>query len=449
MRSRQLFVMVSIVLTTLVASIDATITNTTMPIIAEELGGYSLYAWSFAAYMIFATVLTPVAGRISDLYGRKKIFGFGILFFLLGSLLCGLADSMLQLVIYRAVQGMGAGIMTPFPLIIAGDLFAVEKRGRIQAMFSAMWGVSAVVAPLLGSLFVELASWRWIFLINIPVCILAFAFLLFYKEAYEPRKSPIDVWGSVLFAAGVSLLLAATTVESHVWLYAVSGALLLMLFWAVEKRHASPIVPLQLFRIPANKWMIINSFLTCAALFGTSSYVPLFLQHENYSVFMSGVSLLGMSVGWMACSVPAGRWVLRYGYTRLMLIGNLTLLASGIMLMFLSPATGFIYVTLAMTVQGVGYGLLFTVTTIGAQQLVRSDQSGISTSLQMFSRNIGTAIGVTVMGALLLRGEFMEGIRLIFLYGTLVCLAGLATVWFIRDNKQPSEERQVPAEQLH
>lgn len=448
MRSRQLFVMLSIVLTTLVASIDSTITNTTMPIIAEELGGYSLYAWSFAAYMIFATVLTPVAGRISDLYGRKTIFGFGILFFLLGSLLCGLADSMVQLVIYRAVQGMGAGIMTPFPLIIAGDLFAVEQRGKIQAMFSAMWGLSAVLAPLLGSLFVELANWRWIFLINIPVCILAFVCLLFYKEAYEPRKSPIDIWGSVLFAAGVSLLLAATTVDSHAWLYAVAGTLLLLCFWAVEKRHASPIVPLQLFGNPSIKWMIIQSFLTCAALFGTSSYVPLFLQHQNYSVFMSGVSLLGMSVGWMVSSVPAGRWVLRYGYTRLLFIGNLTLLASGVMLLFLGPTTGFIYVTLAMTVQGAGYGLLFTVSTIGAQQLVRSDQNGISTSLQMFSRNIGTAIGVTVMGALLLRGEFMEGIRLIFLYGTLVCLAGLVTIRFIRDKQVPSDKQQVAHEQL-
>lgn len=356
MKSKQIFVMVSIVMATLVASIDSTITNTTMPVIAEELGGYSLYAWSFAAYMIFSTVLTPVAGRISDLYGRKKIFGFGILFFLLGSVLCGLADSMLQLVLYRAVQGMGAGIMMPFPLIIAGDLFRVEQRGKIQAMFSAMWGLSAVLAPLLGSLFVEMASWRWIFLINIPVCIIAFICLLGYTEQYEPRKSKIDVWGSILFAAGVSLLLAATTVENNQWMYVVSGAILLWLFWMVEKRHPSPIVPLQLLKLPKIKWMIINSFLACAALYGTSSYVPLFLQHQNYSVFVSGVSLLGISAGWMACSVPAGKWVLRYGYTPLLLISNLTLLVSGIMLLFLGPSTGFIYVTLALTVQGAGTG---------------------------------------------------------------------------------------------
>ncbi|MBJ6363758.1 MFS transporter [Paenibacillus sp. GCM10012307] len=443
MKSRRLLIMVSIVLAMLVASMDATITNTTMPVIAEELGGYSLYAWSFAAYMIFSTVLTPVAGRISDLYGRKKIFAFGISFFLLGSVLCGLADTMLQLVLYRAVQGMGAGFMLPFPLIIAGDLFSVEKRGKIQAIFSAMWGLSAVLAPLLGSLFIEVASWRWIFLINIPVCIVALICLLGYKEEYEPRKASVDVWGSVLFAGGVSLVLAATTVERLPWMYASLGAGLLWLFWMVEKRHPSPIVPLPLLKLPKIKWMIINSFLACAALYGTSSYVPLFLQHLNYSVFVSGLSLLGISVGWMASSVPAGKWVLRYGYARLLLASNLTLLASGIMLLFLGPSTGFIYVTLALTVQGAGFGLLFTVTTIGAQQLVQASQSGISTSLQMFSRNTGTAIGVTIMGSLLLQSEFMLGIRSIFIYGTLASCLALATIWFLRDRSDTLSTSQA------
>lgn len=160
MNKSRLLVMCSIVLAMLIASIDTTIMNTTMPIIAEELGGTALYAWSFAAYMIASTILSPIAGRLSDLFGRKKLFAFGIIVFLIGSLLCGIAATMPQLVIFRALQGMGAGFMMPFPAIIAGDLFSIEKRGKIQALFTGMWALSAVLAPTLGSLFVEFLSWR-------------------------------------------------------------------------------------------------------------------------------------------------------------------------------------------------------------------------------------------------------------------------------------------------
>ncbi len=167
MNKSRILVMCSIVLAMLIASIDTTIMNTTMPIIAEELGGTELYAWSFAAYMIASTILSPIAGRLSDLFGRKKLFAFGIIVFLIGSLLCGIAATMPQLVIFRALQGMGAGFMMPFPAIIAGDLFSIEKRGKIQALFTGMWALSAVLAPTLGSLFVEFLSWRWIFYINL------------------------------------------------------------------------------------------------------------------------------------------------------------------------------------------------------------------------------------------------------------------------------------------
>lgn len=157
-------VMASVVIAMLVASMDTTIINTTMPIIAKELGGFELYAWSFASYMVVSTVVAPVAGRISDLYGRKTIFAVGIIIFLLGSLLCGFANTMLQLILYRAVQGIGAGVMMPFPSIISGDLYPPEKRGKIQAFFTAMWALSAILAPMLGALFVQYTTWRWIFI---------------------------------------------------------------------------------------------------------------------------------------------------------------------------------------------------------------------------------------------------------------------------------------------
>ncbi|AGT31622.1 DeoR family transcriptional regulator [Geobacillus genomosp. 3] len=437
MNSR-LSVMVSIILAMLVASMDTTIMNTTMPIIAKELGDFSLYAWTFASYMITTTVLSPIAGRLSDLFGRKKVFSFGILLFLIGSLLCGLSQNMVQLVLFRAVQGVGAGFMMPFPAIIAGDLFPVEKRGKIQAFFTAMWGLSAVLAPLLGSLFVEYATWRWIFYVNIPICLLSLLTLLPYKEVYEPKRAAVDYAGATLFAAAISLLLLVTVVERGQWWYGAAGALLLIVFYYFEKRQPSPLVPMALVHHRTLKWMNINGFVSCVALFGTSSYIPLFLQNvAHLSVFASGVALLGSSVGWMIAAVPAGKWILRYGYRPLLIIGNVLLVISGLLLALLNESHGFWYVFFIMFVQGLSFGLTSTVGVIGSQQLADAHEKGIATSFFMFCRNIGTAIGVTVMGAFLAGAPtFMAGIHHLFLFGLAGSIVALITSFFIRDEAE-------------
>jgi len=436
MQKRKTAVMASIVSAMLVASMDTTITNTTMPIIAEELGGMSLYAWTFTAYMVLSTVLSPLAGRISDMYGRKKIFAFGTVLFLFGSLLCGLADTMLQLVLFRAVQGIGAGIMLPFPIIIAGDLFPVEKRGKIQALFTGMWGLAAILAPLLGSLFVEYATWRWIFFVNIPICLTSLLLLRSYEDAYEPKRAQIDAGGSALFAAGISLLLVAVTVERFAALYAAAGAAVMIGFFLYERRHPSPVVPLSLFANRPVRWMLVNAFTICTAVFGTSSYVPLFLRDQGYTTFQSGFVLLAVSAGWMITAVPAGKWVLKYGYFPLILAGNGILLTASLQLALIGPATGIWYIASALFVQGIAFGLVFTVGIIGAQQLVEPHQKGISSSLQLFGRNIGTAVSVTVMGALLLRsGDAIEGYRSMFLYGLVVSVIALLTVFPIRSSR--------------
>ncbi|WP_058304297.1 MDR family MFS transporter [Gorillibacterium timonense] len=436
----RLQVLISIVLAMLVASMDTTIINTTMPIIVKDLGGYHLYAWAFASYMIFSTVLTPIAGRISDLYGRKNILAMGIIVFLFGSLLCGLSQTMLQLILFRAIQGIGAGIMNPFPAIIAGDLYPIEERGKIQALFSAMWGISAVIAPLFGAMFTEYATWRWIFYINIPICLLSLFFLRAYKEEYEPRPAAVDYGGAALFTVGVSLTLAATAFEKEaVWLV-LSGVAVLALFVWYERRQKSPIVPLSLFRGVPIRRMNINAFLSNAALFGTASYAPTFLQEQGHSTFISGVALLAQSVGWMLMSVPAGKLIMRFGYAKLMIVGNILLVLSGIQLYFLTGTSSYIYMLLALFIQGMAFGILVTVTIIGAQQFVDGDQKGVSTSLMMFSRNIGTAVGVTVMGSLLTgAAQFMTGIHNLFLYGLIVSVLSLATS-FLVPNETPAAE---------
>lgn len=438
-------VMISIVLAMLVASIDATIMNTTMPIIAKELGRFDLYAWSFASYMIASTILSPVAGRLSDLFGRKKVFGFGILLFLVGSLLCGMSASMIQLVIFRAVQGIGAGFMMPFPAIIAGDLFSVEKRGKIQALFTAMWGLSAVLAPLLGSFFVEYMTWRWIFFVNLPVCLISFVTLLPYKENYQPKKAKVDYIGAILFAVGVTLLLLDTVVKENRILYFILGVIFLVVFYFYEKKQTTPIVPLSMFKNKMISRININAFIGTTALFGTASFVPLFLQNiAGLSLFLSGVALLGTAIGWMAAAVPAGKWILKYGYRILLIIGNVLLFFSGALLTLLDPSHGFWFIFLVMIVQGLAFGLLTTVGMIGVQQLVGAHERGVSTSFFMFCRNMGTAIGVTVMGALLTSGTyFMQGIHHLFLFGFVGSIFALLTSFLIQ--KDTSEQKSMAA----
>ncbi|MBD3920145.1 MFS transporter [Paenibacillus sp. PR3] len=432
-------VMASIVMAMLVASMDSTIVNTTMPVIAKELGKLELYAWTFASYMIFSTVLAPVAGRLSDLFGRKRVFAVGIVLFMLGSVLCGSAKTMIMLVIYRAVQGIGAGVMNPFPVIIAGDLFSVEKRGKIQALFTAMWGLSAVIAPLLGSAFVEYWNWRYVFYVNVPICLLSLLLLMPYKERYEPKRAKVDYGGAVIFTAGISLLLVPTVVDKGALWYAFGGVVLLVAFYLFEKRQTSQLVPLSLLRNRQVAWMNVNSLLAYGGLFGASSYLPMFLQQQGYSLFMSGVAMLGMSIGWMACSVPAGRWIGKYGYRKLIVIGDILLVVSGVWFMFLSDSTGFWFVFSGSILFGLAFGMLSTVSVIGSQQLVSATDKGISASLQMFSRNIGTAAGVTIMGAFLTREIApLNGFRDMFIYGLIISLFALLSSLFIRERVSES-----------
>ena len=430
-------VLVSMMLALLMASLDTTIMNTTMPLIAKSLGGFDLFAWPFATYMIATTVLAPVAGRLSDLYGRKRVFASGMIVFLIGSLLCGLSQTMVQLVIFRGIQGIGAGFMMPFPAIIAGDLFSVEKRGKIQAIGTSMWGLSAVIAPLLGAFFVEHSTWRWIFFVNIPIALLALVTLLPYREEYTPKKAQIDYIGTLLFTTGVTLLLLVTVVDRNPFVYGLAGALFVICFYFFEKRQSSSLLPFSIFRDKTLRWMNINGFLGWAALFGAASYIPLFLQNmAHLSIFTSGIVLLGTAIGWITASVPTGRWILKYGYRPLFIIGNALLAFSGVLLALLHEESGFWYVFIVMIFQGLAFGMLSTTGIIGAQQLVQAHEKGISTSFMMFSRNIGTAIGVTIMGAFLSKSEdFMSGMNQLFLYGLMGSLLSFATSFFIKDRQ--------------
>jgi predicted MFS family arabinose efflux permease len=258
--------------------------------------------------------------------------------------------------------------------------------------------------------------------------------LIPYNETYTPKRAPIDFGGAALFTASISLLLLLTVVEKGIWLYAAGGVLLLGAFFAFELKQKSPLIPLALFRKRNVAWMIGNTFLACASMFGTASYIPLFMQEvRGNELFVSGLPLLGQAVGWMLVSVPAGKWVIRYGYRRLLLCGNALLIVCGIAAVMMNADSGFAYVFSMMFLQGLAYGLIFTVTTIGAQELVEPHQKGISTSMQFFARNIGTAVGTTLMGAFLTRAaDTMAGIHQLLVYGFWMSLLAFLSCLFIQ-----------------
>lgn len=434
-------VTISIVMAMLMASIDTTILQTTMPIIADELGGQQWYAWTFTTYVLASTSLMPIAGRLADLFGRKRLFAFGLITFLTGSLLCGMSNSMTWLIFFRFVQGIGAGMMMPLVQIIAGDLYEVKDRGKIQALFTSMWMLSALLAPALGAVFVEFASWRWIFYINVPVCLLSLSMLVPYKDVYKAVRKPVDGVGALLFACGTGALLLITAVEVYRFVWVITGILLLLIFVWHERRHPAPMIPGQLLKRNTLMWMFANNFIICLALFGLPNYIPLYLQAQGYSVLASGLALIPLSLGWMMLSVQSGKWILRFGYRTLLLFGNmLVLLAAGLLL--LSGISSYAFLLfVGLIFLGGSFGLIFTVSIIGAQQLVDPHDKGISTSLQMFVRNTGLAAGVSIMGLLLNQSESISSaMSSIYVYGFIGAILAMLVSWWIRE---PTSEAEV------
>jgi EmrB/QacA subfamily drug resistance transporter len=411
------YVFWGLVITTLISALDANIMQTASPTIVNQLGGRELFAWIFSVYMLASTVTVPLYGKLADMYGRKKLLMIAVALFTIGSILCGMANSMTTLIIYRGIQGLGAGGMIPLSMIIVGDLFTIEKRGRIQAVFSGIWAISSIIGPVLGSFFVEALTWRWIFFINIPIGIATVLCLIPYKEQLEFKKSHIDFKGFFLFGFSITLLLLATSVSNPLW-YVVIGFLGLTLFVLVERKETHPFLPVSLFK---NKGVLMtNLFMLfyCLSFFGTSNFIPLFLQEgNNMSIYKSGFILLSIALGWTFGSTPAGKWIIRFGYKPLFIIGSFITTVSGLALYLFINELSYLGLFLILTVQGLSFGLLFAVGTIASQEFVESNIKGVSTSLQMFLKNIGTSVGVTIMGLIINHtASIVIGMKNVFLF---------------------------------
>ena len=411
--ARKGLVVAALMLAISLAALDTTVVGTAMPTIVGKLGGLPLFSWVFSVYLLTSTVTVPLYGKLADLYGRKPVLLFGCGLFLVGSVLCGMADSMEQLIFFRAIQGLGAGAVQPVTLTVIGDLFSIEERARIQGFFSSVWGVTSLAGPALGGVITDGVSWRWIFLINLPLGI-ATIFLLtrYYHETERSQRQGhvIDYWGTTLLSGSVIALLLGLLqgVDQYGWigsptlgLFGVS-ALLLAIFLVQEGKHPEPVLPLWLFK---NKVIAIASligFVTGGLMIGVNSYVPLYAQGVyGGSAIDAGLIVLPMSLGWPVASLIGGRMILRVGYYPAAMLGGVFLILGTCCLLLLSRDASVVVAMVSVFLIGMGMGFTMPSVVISVQNAVEWRHRGIATASTQFFRTIGGAIGVAIMGAIL------------------------------------------------
>jgi EmrB/QacA subfamily drug resistance transporter len=397
---------------TFLAAIEATIVATAMPTVVTQLGGLAHYSWVFSAYILTSTVTMPLWGKLSDLHGRRRFYLASIGVFLFGSALCGMAQSMPQLIACRALQGIGAGGLLPLGMTILGDLYTLQERGKAQALLSGAWGLASILGPLVGGSVTDHFSWRWVFYLNLPFGAVAAA-LVGANLIDAPRhgRARIDYRGAVLMAACVTLLLlalgqtgtreAVLTPWQVVALYAGSLALGYG-FVRLESSSEEPIVPFELMRDPLVAATILAGFLVGIAMFGVLTFVPLFVQSAlGGTASDAGRALSPLLLGWVVMSVVTGRLLPRVGF-RPIILGGLALVCLGFLgLLRVDRSTGMGPLAIDLGLMGMGMGMTLLSLLLALQHAVPQKRLGVATSLGQFTRSVGAAVGVAMMGAIL------------------------------------------------
>ncbi|ACZ90255.1 MFS transporter [Streptosporangium roseum] len=392
-------IVAGLMLSTALAAMDGTIVATAVPAIVRDLGSFSLFPWVLAAYMLAQAVFTPIYGRLADVYGRKPVLLAGASIFLAGSLLAGVAWSMPALIVARAVQGVGAGAIQPITQTIAGDLYPLARRGRISALLSTVWGVSALLGPALGGLLSEFGLWRWIFLLNLPVGIAALVMItVFLRESVERRPGRLDLLGGALLCAGVVAVM--TGLQSSDWRAVLAGLALLAAFLRWERHVPEPVIPPWIWRDRA----LLGSFLGSAAvgmvLIAPTLYLPVYAQTVlGAGAVAAGAVLAVQSIGWPLAAAGAHRLYMRYGFRDTALAGLALIVVSTVMFALLTPASPLVYAGACAFVNGAGLGLVSVSCLVGAQSMVGWERRGAVTGGVVFFRIAGGAIGTAVFAA--------------------------------------------------
>ena len=401
----------ALLLVLLLASLDQTIVSTALPTIVGELGGVEHLSWVVTAYLLASTVSGPLYGKLGDLYGRKLVLQSAIVIFLVGSVLCGLAQGMAELIAFRAIQGLGAGGLIVTTLAVVGDIIPPRDRGRYQGFFGAVFGISTVIGPLLGGFFVDNLSWRWIFYVNVPIGIAALAVIsVAFRSRATHVQHQVDYWGAVLLAGGLTAIvlftsLGGTTFAWASWqmaVLAVTAVVCSIAFVLVERRAAEPVLPLSLFK---NRVFTVTSavgFVVGFALFGAVTFVPLYLQvTKGLSPTSSGLHMTPMMAGLLVTSIVSGNLISRWGrYRPFPIIGTALMTVGLFLLSQLGPTTSTTRASLDLLVVGLGIGMVMQVLVLAVQNAVPYEQLGVATSGSTLSRSIGGSIGVAIFGSI-------------------------------------------------
>ena len=388
-------------------AMEATVVGTAMPTVIATLGGLAHYSWVFSAYLLTSTASVPIWGRLSDLYGRRRMYLTGIAIFLVGSTMSGMATSMTALIIARAIQGLGTGAIIPLSMTIVGELYTLAERARTQALFSGVWGLASVAGPLVGGYVTDSLSWRWVFYLNLPFGLLAgVVLMLAYPRTQHTHAVRVDWLGAALLFAGISALLMALGTDGGglAWGLTAASAVLLAWFVAVERRVSNPILPLDLLRSPLIARTATVVFLVGMALFGAIAFIPLFVQGVmGATATQAGQVLTPLFLGWVIMSIASARLTVKLGYRSLAITGSLLMTIGFVGLTLVDADSPRSSVLIAGLFIGSGMGLSMLSLLLAVQHGVARSHLGLATSLNQFSRSVGAAVGIAAMGALMTR----------------------------------------------
>ncbi len=410
LRSERGPILLSVMLATGLVAIDATILATAVPSVVKELGGFSQFPWLFSIYLLAQAVSVPLYGKFADLVGRKPMMLLGIAVFLVASLLCGLAWSMVSLIVFRALQGLGAGAVLPIGQTIIGDVYSVAERAKVTGYVAGVWAASSVVGPTLGGVFSDYISWRWIFFVNIPIAIAAMLVLQrSFHESVERKRHRIDYTGAVLLAVGGSLLILGLLEGGVAWDWdspvgiavLTTAAVLLLTFGYVETRAAEPVLPLWVFRERILVGANATSLCIGVVLIGLTGYVPLYVQGVlGHSALVGGFAVAALTLGWPIAASLSGRVYLRFGFRDCALLGSAFAIAGSLLLLTVVQDSSVWRIAFSCWVIGIGMGFTASPVLIAAQQAADWQTRGVVTGTNLFARSVGSAVGVAVFGAI-------------------------------------------------
>ena len=402
----------AMLVSTFMAAVEVTVISTAVPTIVGQLGGFDLFTWAFGVYLLGQAVTTPIYGRLADQYGRKPVYVGSVLVFLLGSLLCGFAWSMASLIGFRAIQGVGGGGLIPLANMIISDVSSPADRPRALGYVSGIWGVSAIIGPLLGSFFVGTIGWPFVFWVNLPIGLLTIVLVarFLHEPASARLRTPLDVGGGVLLALGTGAVMATLVQhESFSWaglagLLALGLAALAGFAWR-ERRSVTPILPLHLWRNPLIVAASLSALACGALMIGATAFLPSWIQGVlGRDTLVAGFVLGVLTVSWTVASMGLSRVLDRVTYRTVALAGSLALLAGALALLLLRSGQDAVLVTIACASLGAGLGLHSLVFNVAVQGSVAQHDRGRATSLFFFSRLIGQALGAAAFGGVLNAG---------------------------------------------